>query len=40
MFFAAFSITQMERKAANRHVLLRVAWEVEMSHGLEASLTP
>ena len=29
--FAAFSITQMERKATNRHVFLRVTREVELS---------
>ena len=29
--FAAFSVTQMERKATNRHVFLRVVGEVEMS---------
>ena len=36
--FAALSITQIERKATNRHVLIRVVREVEMSTGLEASL--
>ena len=30
-FFAAFSITKMERKATNRHVFLRMVGEVEMS---------
>ena len=35
--FTAFSITQIERKATNRHVFLRMVREVEMSRdGLEA----